>query len=624
VLQRLERRKNGKGHTYWALVESIRTAKGSRHRVVAYLGELKKGEKNGWAQLCRQLNGKARPRPSLFDPPHYDDPADDEPVLVKLKNVRLQRLRDFGDVWLALGLWRLLGLDRRLSQLMPSGREEVSWEQVAAILTIARFCEPSSELHIADTWYRRTALEDLLGVGVQQVHHRRLYAGLDQLLPHKEAIEKHLKERLGDLFDLDYELLLYDVTSTYFEGECKANPMAKRGYSRDSRPDCLQVCIGLVVTTDGIPLGYEVFDGNTHDSTTVEQIVKAMEKKYGRANRIWVMDRGMVSENNLKFLRQRGGSYIVGTPKAMLRRFEQHLTEKQWHEVQAGVEVKLVPGPDGDETFVLARSADRRKKEQAMHQRFLDRMEEGLTKMRASIESGRLKDEVVAQRRLGRLQERYSRAAGAFEIKIAKRKQRKGEPTKGTQPKDEPSTGTQPKGKPIKGKQSKNKARLSITWKRRQSWSDWAALSEGCYLLRTNLTESDPATLWKQYIQLTEAEWAFRIEKNELGIRPIWHQKKDRVLGHILVCFLAYVLWKALAQWMRRAGLGDAPRALLDEFAKIKSGDVVLPAQMADGSRRTIHLRCVTTPDEARKVLLNRLGLTLPQRLRRIDEVAQM
>ena len=623
-LKRLERRKNGKGHTYWALVESIRTEKGSRHRVVAYLGELKKSEKNGWAQLCRHLNGKARPRPSLFDPPHYDDPTDDEPVLVKLKNVRLQRLRDFGDVWLALGLWRLLGLDRLLSDLMPSGREEVPWEQVAAILTIARFCEPSSELHIADTWYRRTALEDLLGVGIQQVHHRRLYAGLDQLLPHKEAIEKHLKERLGDLFDLDYELLLYDVTSTYFEGECKANPMAKRGYSRDSRPDCLQVCIGLVVTTDGIPLGYEVFDGNKHDSTTVETIVKAMEAKYGRANRIWVMDRGMVSENNLKFLRERGGSYIVGTPKAMLRRFEQHLTEKQWREVQAGVEVKLVPGPDGNETFVLARSADRRKKEQAMHQRFLDRMEEGLTKMRASIESGRLKDEVVAQRRLGRLQERYSRAAGAFEIKIAKRKQRKGEPTEGKQSKAAPTNGKQPKDEPTKGKQSKNKARLSISWKRRQSWSDWAALSEGCYLLRTNLIEPDPAKLWKQYIQLTEAEWAFRIEKNELGIRPIWHQKKDRVLGHILVCFLAYVLWKALAQWMRRAGLGDAPRTLIEEFAKIKSGDVVLPAQMSDGSRRMIHLRCVTTPDDAQKALLNRLGLTLPQRLRRIDEVVQM
>ena len=594
-LKRLERRKNGKGHTYWALVESIRTAKGSRHRVVAYLGELKKSEKSGWAQLCRRVNGQARPQPSLFDPPHYDDPAEDEPVLVKLKDVRLERLRDFGDVWLALGLWRLLGLDDLLSRRMPSGREEVPWEQMAAILTIARLCKPSSELHIADTWYRGTALEDLLGVTAAQVHHRRLYAGLDQLLPHKEAIEKHLKERLGDLFDLEYDLLLYDVTSTYFEGECKANPKAKRGYSRDSRPDCLQVCIGLVVNTDGIPLGYEVFDGNTNDSRTVEQIVQAMEKKYGRANRIWVMDRGMVSEDNLKFLRERGGSYIVGTPKAMLRKFEPHLIEKDWHEVRAGVEVKLVPSPVGEEEkFLLARSADRREKEQAMHQRFLDRMEEGLEKLQRSIESGRLKEEAVAQRRLGRLQQRCWRAAGAFDVTIKRL--------------------ASPEGK----------ACLSITWKRRASWSEWAALSEGCYLLRTNLTDVDPVTLWKRYIQLTEAEWAFRIEKNELEIRPVWHQKEDRVLGHILVCFLAYVLWKALAQWMRRAGLGDAPRTLLEEFAKIRSGDVVLPARIADGTQRLIHLRCVTTPDEAQKVLLNRLGLTLPQRLRRIDEVSQM
>ena len=593
-LKRLERRKNGKNHTYWALVESIRTARGSRHRVVAYLGELKKSERNGWAQLCRRLNKEHHPEPSLFDPPHYDDPTDDEPVLVKLKGVRLQRLRDFGDVWLALGLWRLLGLDTLLSGLMPEGSEDVPWPVVAAILTIARFCEPSSELHIADTWYRRTALEDLLGVRVDQVNDDRLYTGLDHLLPHKEAIERHLKERLGDLFDLDCDLLLYDVTSTYFEGECKRNPMAKRGYSRDGRPDCLQVCIGLVVTTDGIPLGYEVFDGNTHDSQTVETIVQAMEKKYGRANRIWVLDRGMVSEDNLRFLRQRGGSYIVGTPKGMLRQFERYLTDKEWHEVQAGIEVKLVPGPDGEETFILARSADRREKEHAMHQRFLDRMEQGLVKLQAAIEAGRVKEEGVAQRRLGRLQERYWRAASAFEVRIKRLWRTQG------------------------------KARLSITWSRRKKWSEWTALSEGCYLLRTNLAETDPAILWRHYIQLTDAEWAFRIEKDELRIRPIWHQKEERVLAHILVCFLGYVLWKALAQWMRGAGLGDAPRTLLEEFAKIKSADVVLPARMSDGSGRTIRLRCVTIPDDAQQVLLNRLGLTLPQRLRRLDEVAQM
>jgi len=593
-LKRLERRKNGKKHTYWALVESYRTARGSRHRVVAYLGTLKKRERNGWAHLGRHLDKQDQPSPTLFDPPPYPEP-DDDIELVRIKGVRLERTRDFGDVWLALGLWRLVGLDELLSPLMQEGREEVPWPVVAAILVIARFCEPSSELHIEDTWYRRTALEDLLGVAVEQVHTDRLYAGLDRLLPYKEAIERHLKQRLGDLFDLKYDLLLYDITSTYFEGECAGNPMAKRGYSRDSRPDCPQVCIGLVVTTDGIPLGYEVFDGNTNDSTTVETIVRAMEAKYGRIDRVWVMDRGMVSADNLKFIRDRGGSYIVGTPKAMLRRFERYLTDKDWHEVQAGVEVKLVAGPDGDETFILARSADRREKEKAMHERFIDRMEGALKKMQASAASGRLKDLAVANRRLGRIQGQYWRASGAFEVKIT----------------------------PIRP--SSGKARLRVTWTRNRRWHDWAQISEGCYLLRTNLTDADPVTLWKRYIQLTEAEWAFRITKDELGIRPIWHQKADRVLAHILVCFLAYVLWKTLAQWMHASGLGDAPRTLIEEFAKIKSGDVVLPTRMPDGrSGKTLRGRCVTTPDNAQKVLLNRLGLTLPQQLRYLEEVAQM
>jgi transposase len=594
-LRRCRRKKNGKQHSYWALVESYRTGRGSRQRIVAYLGELKSGEQSGWAQLGRRLDGRSRPQRSLFDPPHYDDPTDQEPVTINLKGVRLERIRDFGDVWLALGLWRLLGLDELLSDLMPAGREDVRWHTVAAILTIGRFCEPSSELHIEDSWYGRTALEDLLGVSSDKVHTDRLYAALDRLIVHKEAVEKHLKERLGDLFDLEYDLLLYDVTSTYFEGECHGNPMAKRGYSRDSRPDCLQVCIGLVVTDDGMPLGYEVFDGNTHDSKTVETIVMAMESKYGKANRIWVMDRGMVSEDNLRFVRQRGGSYIVGTPKAMLHQFEQYLTDKDWHEVQEGVQVKLVAGPGGEELFVLARSVDRRKKERAMHERFIDRMEAALQKLQNSAAGGRLKDAELAHRRLGRIQQRYWRASGAFEVKITAIKNPAG------------------------------KARLTVGFKRNERWSDWAELSEGCYLLRTNLTDVDPKTLWKRYIQLTEAEWAFRITKDELVIRPIWHQRPDRVKAHILVCFLAYVLWKSLAQWMRRAGLGDAPRTVLEEFAKIKSGDVVLPARGGNPQMsKTIRLRCVTTPDEAQKVLLNRLGLRLPQRLRRIDEVVQM
>lgn len=595
-LRRCERKKNGKRHTYWSLVESYRTAKGSRQRVVAHLGELQAGEETGWARLGRHLEGRQttrRPQLSLFDPP-LPEPCSPEPVAVRLSGVRLERLRDFGDVWLAWGLWRMLGLDELLEGLIESGREEVSWSTVAAILTIARFCEPSSELHIEEKWYRRTAMEDLLGVAPEKVHTDRLYAGLDQLLPHKEALEKHLRQRLGELFELKCDLLLYDITSTYFEGDAEGNPLAQRGYSRDSRPDRPQVCIGLVVTEDGFPLGYEIFAGNTHDSTTVQGIVAAMAKKYGSLSRVWVMDRGMVSEENLQFLRERGGKYIVGTPKAMLTQFEQHLTDQNWTTAQAGVEVKLVPSPTGQETFLLARSADRREKERAMHEKFTERLEAGLQRLQRAAQNGRLKEERVAGERLGRLKEKNWRASHVFDVTIKRLD-------------------------PPRGKQT-----LEITWSRNARFAEWAELSEGCYLLRSNLADVDAATLWKRYIQLTEAEWAFRITKDELEIRPIWHQKEDRVKAHILVCFLAYALWKTLAGWMAAAGLGDAPRTLLYELAKIKSGDVALPARAADGTEKTLHLRCVTAPDTAQNQLLHRLGLPLPRRLRHPNQFVQM
>jgi transposase len=589
-LRRCERRQRGKVHTYWALVESYRTGKGSRQRVVAYLGELRPSEQDGWAKLGQHLEGKSPPTRSLFDPAAPEE-SESPTVLVRLRGVRLERLRDFGEVWLALGLWRLVGLDVLLEQLLPPGREEVSWASVAAILTLARFCRPCSELHIEQTWYRGTALEDLLDVPVAKVHTDRLYACHDILLPHKEALEKHLKERLGQLFAIDYDLLLYDITSTYFEGGCAANGLAKRGYSRDNRPDCLQICIGLVVTRDGLPLGYEVFAGNTNDSKTIETIVQAMEKKYGECNRVWVLDRGMVSEANLKYLREHKGSYIVGTPKALLRHFEKELLQPDWHTVQEGVEVKLVAGPDGEEKFILARSQDRRLKEQAMHQRFLERLEAGLKKMQVATATGRLRNESKAHQQLGRLLQKNWRAAKAFDVQI----EHLAKPT--------------------------GKARLQISWTENTAWKTRAKQTEGCYLLRTNLLDLDAATLWKQYIQLTDAEWAFRITKDELTIRPIWHQKADRVKAHILICFLAYVLWKTLAQWMHASGLGDAPRTLLDELAKIKSGDVVLPTKSANGQPMVpIRLRCVTEPDPAQKVLLHRLGIKLPRRLRCLSQ----
>jgi hypothetical protein len=592
-LKRLIRRKNGKTHTYWALMESFRTAKGPRNRVVAYLGNLSARERSGWSHFSDKLNGQPLADPTLFEPP-VSAGEQERFERVRIKGVTVGRLRDFGDVYLGLILWRLLGLDKLLEETIPAGREEVPWGVVAAILTIARLCEPSSELHIQDTWYRRTALPDLLGVGVEQVNTDRLYAALDALLPHKGTLETHLRGRLGELFEIKYDLLLYDVTSTYFEGDAQGNPMAKRGYSRDHRPDRPQVCIGLVVSTDGMPLGDEVFDGNTQDSTTVRTIVQAMELRHGKSQRVWVMDRGMVSEANLQWMREEGRQYIVGTPKAMLRKFERQLVDKDWQEVHEGVEVKLVAGDAQGDTFILARSQDRKHKEQAMYDKFAARVQKELERLKKSVEAGRLKDLAQLNRRIGRLQERCWRAWGGFEIQA----------------------------KEISAPTAPGKTVLSLTWQRNPASVQWGELSQGCYLLRTNLREADPAVLWKRYIQLTEAEWAFRITKEELAIRPVWHHGAQRTKAHILVCFLAYGLWKTLGQWMDRSGLGQAPRTLLEEMNKIKSTDVVLPVQGIDEPQeRRLTLRCVTTPGKPQQVLLGRLGLVLPRRLRYSEEL---
>jgi len=455
---------------------------------------------------------------------------------------------------------------------------------MAAILVIARLCEPASELHIAEDWYRRTALDDLLGVAAERVNDDRLYRALDRLLPHKEALEAHLKERVGALFELDYELLLYDVTSTYFEGQAAGNALARRGYSRDHRPDCKQVCIGLVVTREGIPLGYEVFAGNRTDVTTVEEIVTTIERRYGQARRVWVMDRGMASAENIAWLQSSQRHYLIGTSKSELKRFSPHLADRRdWLQVRDGVEAKLCAGPDGSETFLLVRSAERQHKEQAMHARFCERIETALASLQRRIARAQNPlDRGATERQIGRLLGRNSRAAARYAIRLV----------------DDPA----------------RPARLRLEWSPRPEWDEWSRHSEGCYVLRTNLRDWTSEALWRTYVQLSEAEAAFRIHKSELSIRPIWHQREDRVLAHILVCFLAYVLWKTLEQWQSRAGLGNSPRTILQELGAINSTDVVLLTAAAP--HRELRLRCVVRPDRAQAILLQRLGLQLPERLR--------
>jgi len=346
-------RKNGKVHTYWRLVRSVRVGGKVHQETVACLGELDGKGRAKASALARHFLGERTDQLDLFE-----ERTPIETARVQLQKVRVENGRVFGDVWLAWVLWQALELDKFSRKVMDNGRENVSWPDIAMILVAARLCEPSSELHIAEDWYRRTALPDLLGVDPAAIHHTRLYQGLDELLPHKPKLERHLKDRLGNLFDLDYDLLLYDVTSTYFEGEAEGNHLAKYGYSRDRRRDCKQVCIGLVVTREGFPLGYEVFAGNTTDVTTVEEIVETMEARYGKAQRIWAMDRGMISEENLKWLREEKRLYIVGTPRSELKNWENALIDKEgWKEIREGLEVKLCPGPDGLETFILCRSA---------------------------------------------------------------------------------------------------------------------------------------------------------------------------------------------------------------------------------------------------------------------------
>ena len=565
-LRPIYRDKDGKRHAYWALMESVRTSRGPRSHVVAYLGALPEAERRGVAQAAE---GGCPIQEGLFEEPAAW-------VEVDTSRVRVERLREFGGVWLGRELLRQTGLDAFFSETLPEGREEIPWAAMAQVLVLSRLCEPSSELHIAEHFYRQSALADVLGIPAEKINDDRLYRALDQVLPHKEALERHLKERLGTLFDLDYDLLLYDVTSTYFEGEANANPQAQRGYSRDGRPDCKQVCIGLVVSRCGMPLGYQLFAGNRHDSTTLEEIVETMERRYGRSNRIWVMDRGMVSEDHIEFLQQHGRRYLVGTPKSALKRFEHELLSHEWETVREGLEVKKCPSPDGQETFILCRSADRREKEKAMHERFAQRIREGLEKI-AKACARKKQDPLTIAQRVGRLKGLNSRAAGLFHVKID----------------------TRPDGA------------ACVTWREVDDWRAWSELSEGCYLLRSNVADWSAEDLWRTYIQLTEAEAAFRIHKSDLRIRPIWHQKPERVQAHILVCFLAYVLWKTLAQRCRQAGLGDEPRKVFAELKQIGLVDVVLPTKSGIDIRK----RCVTQPTEHQAILLQRLGFQLPQRL---------
>lgn len=588
----------GKRKAYWALVESLRTDRGPRQRVVSWLGSLDEAGRLGIMEAAKDYAGSREKQSdgrqlALFE--YEDQPIEPRWVRVNAKAVRVENKKHFGGPWLAMQLIQKLKLDDFLKKHQAPGREQVPWFLVSMTLVMARLLDPSSELYISEQWYPKTALPELLGVPSERVDDNRLYRALDELLPLKDQLEKHLKDRMGELFELDYELLLYDVTSTYFEGQCKRNPMAQRGYSRDQRSDCKQVCIALIVTRSGMPLGYEVFAGNTADVTTVKGIVDRIESKYGKSDRIWVMDRGMTSADNLEFLREENRRYIIGTNKALLKKFEQELLKQDWNTIRDGIEVKLckLPREEGEseveeseavepsELFILCRSRDRKEKDQGIVQRAADKIAARLTTMTERCEKQN-RNQLIVSREIGRLLGQNTRAAHLFEINVI--------------PKDD----------------DKLKTYAKIEWKKIKPATDWHELSDGCYLLRTNVTDWTDQELWKAYIQLTEAEDAFRIQKSDLRIRPVWHQKEDRVLAHILVCFLAFVLWRTLGEECKRAGLGDEPRRVLSELSEIALVDVVLPTDVGN----EIRTRCVTRPSDHQKILLDRLGLRLPIRIK--------
>jgi transposase len=571
------RDKDGKRHTYWSLVETIRTADGPRQRTLCHLGELNDSAQARWLKTIEVFNDAGEQHQLKLFPSDVAPPPDDAEVAqVLVQRVRLERTRQLGPALLGLALWRQLQLDAFFAARVDDAKADVPWSRVAALLAINRLCAPGSELAIEARWYPTTALDDLLHLPDGSINDSRLYRTLDHLLPHKTALERHLTARYGELFAAEFDVLLYDLTSSYVEGAALKDPMLQRGYSRDHRGDCKQVVLALIVNVDGFPLSYETFDGDRTDVTTLETIMRMVERKYGHARRVWVFDRGIVSDANLAAVRRRGGQYLVGTRRTQLRAVEQALLDGPWTRVRDEVEAQVLPIPGGTETYVLCRSTARREKERAIRRRFSTRLEDALQRLETRVATGRVKDRAVIERALGRLQERYATVADLYEMAL----------------RDEDG-------------------RLRLHWQLIEARRQWRDAREGAYLLRTNLAGQNAEDLWTKYIQLTEAEAAFRALKSELAIRPVFHQLERRVKAHVLIAFLGYALWVTLKHLLHRCGTGLTPASALAQLATLQSADIVLPT--TDG--REIRLRRVTQPTPKQQRLLDQLDISIPTHL---------
>jgi transposase len=595
-LRRYQRTKQGKAHTYYALVESVRTDAGPRQRVVAHLGELNHDQERRWQRtvVFHNRQGDAQQLRLFPDDEHVALPDDPDVVRVRLSQVAWTNARRFGDVWLARYLWQFLGLDDIINRHVPQGKETVRPADSVAIEVINRLCQPCSEFALAEHWYRSTALEDLLGVPDAAVTKDRLYRTLDQLLKAQDPIESAIKERLGTLFQLDYDLLLYDLTSTYFEGLAEDNELAQRGYSRDHRRDCKQVIVALVLSREGFPLAHRTWTGNTQDLQTVKTIVADIETRFGKSNRVWVMDRGMISKDSLAFLSQPGRRYLLSTRRAVLAKFQSSLESRRgWERLPDNPEVEVKLHKRGKIHYLLARSKARRHKERAMRRRQRRVFAKGLKKLKNRVAKGRLKKRDKILEALGGLKNRYPKAHPFVDIAVS----------------DSPVS-------------------LNYTW--RVAKFKQALARDGAYLLRSNQAGWSAQEFWETYTQLTVVEKAFRVLKSELLLRPIWHHYAGRTQAHIFVCVLAYTLWKTLDHLAKRAGLMTlihkpdqqrqnatakprpmSPATILRELANIQIGDIHLPTT----TDQTLILRRVARPEGEPKRILEALRLELPDRL---------
>src|SRR5919109_1158065 len=573
-LRSTNRRKDGKDHRYFSIVENRRLAGGkTAQRTVLYLGEINDQQQAAWRKTLNVFDETEQRFTSLSLFPHDRElPADAvESVQVRLSGLEVKRPRIFGSCWLACELWQQLGLDEFWQQRLPAGRESVSWEKVLRLLVVNRLLDPGSEFRVHRQWYVDSAMDELLESGFEVAEKDRLYRCLDRVLEHKQELFVYLKWKWADLFGADFEVLLYDLTSTYFEGEIEQNPKAKRGYSRDGRPECVQLVIALVVTPDGFPLAYEVMNGNTADCSTLRDFLKKIETTYGQARRVWVMDRGIPTEAILKEMREpeRQTFYLVGTPKGRINQHEKKWLDLPWQKVRDSVEVKLYQHEG--ELYVLAKSSGRQAKEIAIRRKRLVRL---LRKLRAMRRSLPQRDQLLL--RIGAAKKEAGRAFGFIKIRLPQ--------------KDELVT------------------RATFTFHTDKAKLKAAEQRDGHYLLRSNLTAEDPAVLWTRYVQLTQIESVFRSLKSELGIRPIYHQLEHRADAHVLIAFLAYCLQVTLKNRLLIHAPGLTPAAVLEKLATIQMVEVWIP--MLDG--RWLIMPRHTQPDKDVQALLDHLHMTLP------------